>query len=493
MPIRNLAIVLSLILMSSGCVGTDVAKQNGHSQENSNVLSTNITAEDIDRNRSKWRENGSPDYDMTVRLRSHSPVPAANAVKIRVREGKSIGIEIVDRTGTNVTSLYSDFETIEMIFDLIGTELSNGSRVKAEFDEMLGYPSKLEVAPQLSNANYRLFIDEVRFVEGKMSGRETRFADLPDGVSGEQVFSFLDSRIGWVASGPNIWMTEDGGRTWTPIRSATEDESGRNVIDRMAFRDRQNGWATMSSGLFRTQDGGRTWTGVSPGDGFNGFVSAISVLGTGTILIGTGERAGRPAPVERALFAYSKSVFRLENKSGNWVRTNLVREGNGQISRLEPTGKMSAVAIGEELGDVFYSIDDGRSWKRSDLKSPCIDRDSFPKQDFKPIGVGALPGGDVWVSYTNGMILKSEDYGATFCTLLKAQDSPGYKEPGLNYFDRFCFKSRETRYAKTGSGDIYATKDAGKSWSRLEKFRVNGLFRIEEKCICASDALFRLD
>jgi len=70
--------------------------------------------------------------------------------------------------------------------------------------------------------------------------------------------------IGWLAMvrGP-LYMTKDGGRTWTPadLRGAEVGPAGSGVIE-VVFTDPRHGWAATSTEIFRTSDGGLHWTGV---------------------------------------------------------------------------------------------------------------------------------------------------------------------------------------------------------------------------------------
>jgi len=71
---------------------------------------------------------------------------------------------------------------------------------------------------------------------------------------------FIDRSIGW-ALGRDIHQTQDGGRTWSKIKSVSWD-------GQFSFVDDQHGWAVARAGediaLVRTEDGGRTWMELEP-------------------------------------------------------------------------------------------------------------------------------------------------------------------------------------------------------------------------------------
>ena len=73
---------------------------------------------------------------------------------------------------------------------------------------------------------------------------------------------------GWaVGFGSTIVHTSDGGTTWAPQTSGTD-----NALFSVEFTDASNGWAVGDSGtIVHTSDGGATWSGQDSGT-FNGFL-----------------------------------------------------------------------------------------------------------------------------------------------------------------------------------------------------------------------------
>ncbi len=73
-------------------------------------------------------------------------------------------------------------------------------------------------------------------------------------------FTFLDPDHGW-ALGKQIFWTEDGGSTWSAVKTVSWDGE-------FSFADENLGWAVARSddelALVRTTDGGRTWTLLEP-------------------------------------------------------------------------------------------------------------------------------------------------------------------------------------------------------------------------------------
>lgn len=71
---------------------------------------------------------------------------------------------------------------------------------------------------------------------------------------------FITANVGW-ALGRDIYQTQDGGRTWTQIKTVNWDGQFSFISDRV-------GWAVARSGdeiaLVQTTDGGRTWKQLKP-------------------------------------------------------------------------------------------------------------------------------------------------------------------------------------------------------------------------------------
>lgn len=97
------------------------------------------------------------------------------------------------------------------------------------------------------------------------------FRDITPVVQQNRYFStpvFVDSLHGWVASNtlyfiypPNLYRTQDGGRTWTEQHARADFLNPERAILGLAFADSLHGVATLSgSEVVATADGGRTWT-----------------------------------------------------------------------------------------------------------------------------------------------------------------------------------------------------------------------------------------
>jgi hypothetical protein len=86
-------------------------------------------------------------------------------------------------------------------------------------------------------------------------GMDWRTSSLP-----ETEILFINPQEGW-ALGRDIYWTEDGGRTWSKVKTVNWD-------GQFSFVDRDHGWAVARAddeiALVRTSNGGRTWEQLEP-------------------------------------------------------------------------------------------------------------------------------------------------------------------------------------------------------------------------------------
>lgn len=102
------------------------------------------------------------------------------------------------------------------------------------------------------------------------------------------VVDFIDAKHGWTVAGSSdlfsrdptgkllsgatlpLYRTNDGGLTWTPIKTNWPSSSSADRVFNLYFVDQQNGFAerfnelTQAGQLLKTVDGGRTWSVVGP-------------------------------------------------------------------------------------------------------------------------------------------------------------------------------------------------------------------------------------
>ncbi len=111
-----------------------------------------------------------------------------------------------------------------------------------------------------------------RTIDGGRDWTEMRPASEDETVFGKvaQVYLrpyFITPTRGWLKAGSGIWQTDDGGTTWRLLFP-----SGSNVP---AFADDRHGWFNVQVGesaeqSYTTQDGGLTWQPCGSQRGYNG-------------------------------------------------------------------------------------------------------------------------------------------------------------------------------------------------------------------------------
>ncbi|HEX8069348.1 MAG TPA: YCF48-related protein [Pyrinomonadaceae bacterium] len=163
---------------------------------------------------------------------------------------------------------------------------------------------------------------------------------------------FVDQKHGWIGGdGGQVWRTEDGGRSWTPLQLGNTD----NVSD-LFFRDKENGYLLAGNRVLTTDDGGATW-----------------------------REARRFADAEFGGAEPELYSVRFTDKKRGWIVGNLSR-GNDIVDSL-----------------VLRTADGGQTWTRERVPA----RDELIHLDLDGDKRG-------WIVGDRGTILRTEDGGQTW-------------------------------------------------------------------------------
>lgn len=181
----------------------------------------------------------------------------------------------------------------------------------------------------------------------------------------------------WVAiSSAGVFATEDGGATWTHRNRGVradympdpDPEWGQCVHKLvMAAGDGEHLFQQNHCGAYRSDDAGRTWVDVSPGlPSEFGFVAGAHPRDPQTfwtIPLTTPESG-------RFMIDGAAAVWRTHDGGASWIRSGeglpqdnayvgVLREAMA-VDALDPVG----VFFGTSTGQVYGSLDEGRTWQR---------------------------------------------------------------------------------------------------------------------------------
>ena len=244
-------------------------------------------------------------------------------------------------------------------------------------------------------------------------------------------------------SAGKIFVSEDGGETWTRmVRLGTGEDY---VLDHILFdptasnRIYVGAWSVQSGGgdVFRSDDGGRSWQ-VLPGmHGKSVRALAVSLANPNTLVAGALD-----------------GVFRSDDYGRTWRRIS--PENHAEIKNVE------SIALDPKDPNIVYAGTWHLPWKTTDggqtwhsIKQGVID-----DSDVFAIIVSATDTNTVYASACSG-IYKSENAGDQF---RKAQGIP-YSARRTRMLKQDP-RDAQTVYAGTTEG-LWRTQDGGKTWAHL--------------------------
>jgi photosystem II stability/assembly factor-like uncharacterized protein len=197
---------------------------------------------------------------------------------------------------------------------------------------------------------------------------------------------FVDEKTGWaVGQWGVVLRTDDAGESWTLQR---HDTSVDQPLFSVFFRDRQRGYAVgLWSLVIATADGGKSWTPVKLPPPPGAKKADRNLLKIFANRMGT-------------LFVAAEQGMILKSYDGeNWTYLTTGYKGSFWTGIVLNNGTL---LVGGLRGTIYRSADDGRSWReaKSGFKSSIT--------DF------AEAGGKVYATGLDGVLLESDDGGATF-------------------------------------------------------------------------------
>jgi photosystem II stability/assembly factor-like uncharacterized protein len=223
-------------------------------------------------------------------------------------------------------------------------------------------------------------------------------------------------------NGPVAYSTTDGGVSWKPLDGV--DGSVRRVW----FLDGQHGWAVGAATLLQTEDGGKTWVPRAGASGRD--LTAIRCSDTSNCILTT---------------AAGDKLLRTDDGGGVVTEITPSSQAIFAASFSSPT---HVVAVGAN-GATVISDDAGANYKpiSTDIGG------SFTELQSGPVASMAFALGK------RGALAVTNDGGNSWRNLAV---------PTSHDLLDAAFAAGDTGYALDGSGGLFKTSNAGKTWQTLD-------------------------
>ena len=237
---------------------------------------------------------------------------------------------------------------------------------------------------------------------------------------------------------------------------------------------------TVGGGVWKTTDAGVSWQNISDGQFKTSSVGAIAVAESdpNIVYVGMGEHA-----VRGVMSSYGDGVYKSTDAGKTWVHFGLELTRHIAAIRIDPTNpdivfvaaQGAMYGPGEERG-IYKSTDGGKNWKKMlyvDENTGCADLSmdiSNPRILYAAMwDHRRLP----WQVRSGGKgsgLYKSADGGETWTRLEKGLPKELGKMAiavsGANPAKVYAVIESDTQKEQ---GGVFASSDAGASWSRVSK------------------------
>lgn len=263
-------------------------------------------------------------------------------------------------------------------------------------------------------------------------------SEVPDSM--KQIY-FIDSTNGWViGSHGRIYATEDGGKTWHPQNSGTENQLGS-----IYFIDDKTGLVSgLNRTLLYTNNKGNTWTPIQVGSDSGTVYGSLN------------------SDADNNLYFISNygEVFCSEDSGANWY--NKFNFDNWGFNYLDCSNNPICFAKQMWMGWFYKSTDGGNVWEEFYLPTPWFNDPYFLNRD-----IGWVT--DNW-AFLSPVIKDSISIYMTTNggeTWIRQSSLPGVnidRIEFLNMYEGWAVMVEHIYPSGSIREKIYYTSDSGQSW-----------------------------
>jgi photosystem II stability/assembly factor-like uncharacterized protein len=280
--------------------------------------------------------------------------------------------------------------------------------------------------------------------------------------------AFVDARRGWVIGSactagncvPAVRATADGGVTWQPAGApdtgvSFHGETGNTGhVRSLAFADAGTGWA-YGPGLFLTRDGGATWTAQPQAQ------EIIALAPAGGSLWAIGRTCSRPGECTLELLTST-------DKGYTWAPPPAPPDLAGsEVQLIRPdaaTGWILSWGTPEANAQLFSTSDGGSTWQSS--LAPC----AYGRPEGIRLAVAAqqlwlLCGGQPGAGQQMKWLYTSTDTGQDW-TLIAATGQDGFANlHGSGYVADLAVSAPQHLWIAMAKTSLYQSSDGGATWT----------------------------
>ena len=276
--------------------------------------------------------------------------------------------------------------------------------------------------------------------------------------------------------GPTAGPAADPTVAPMPADAAVVDHPQLTSIQMLNEMD---GWGLTDSAVLRTNDGGTTWHNVSPPGGQSlGYSASGDYLDSNRAFIEV------PDPSDPM---HAGILHKTEDGGKTWG-AQMTPFGTSRLYFLDSSSGWAMAGLGVAAGSnaiaIFQTTDGGETWVQKFINDPTVQSSS----DEIPLGglKGAFAALDMQTAWVGGVIyspatvyLYRTDDGGSHWSHVALDVPPGSEDAQLS-IDAIQFVNANDGFVSmqvsgaTNGRAVYATHDAGKSWTLLPSFIPDG-------------------